>query len=68
MPPQLQRMQADDLMAAVFPDAAACLENIPETVSSPIIRWSTRRSAIASRRRWTCRNSRTCWRAFTVER
>jgi ATP-dependent helicase Lhr and Lhr-like helicase len=27
--PQLQRMQADDLMAAVFPDAAACLENVP---------------------------------------
>jgi ATP-dependent Lhr-like helicase len=27
--PQLQRMQADDLLAAVFPDAAACLENIP---------------------------------------
>ncbi len=27
--PQLQRMLADDLMAAVFPDAAACLENIP---------------------------------------
>lgn len=29
VPPQLQRMQADDMMAAVFPDAAACLENIP---------------------------------------
>ncbi len=29
VPPQLQRMQADDLMASVFPDAAACLENIP---------------------------------------
>jgi ATP-dependent helicase Lhr and Lhr-like helicase len=29
VPPALQRMQADDLMAAVFPDAAACLENIP---------------------------------------
>jgi ATP-dependent Lhr-like helicase len=29
MPAQLQRMLADDLMAAVFPDAAACLENIP---------------------------------------
>jgi ATP-dependent Lhr-like helicase len=29
VPPQLQRMQAHDLMAAVFPDAAACLENIP---------------------------------------
>jgi ATP-dependent Lhr-like helicase len=27
--PQLQRMQAADLLAAVFPDAAACLENIP---------------------------------------
>ena len=27
--PPLQRMMADDLMAAVFPDAAACLENIP---------------------------------------
>ena len=27
--PQVQRMLADDLMAAVFPDAAACLENIP---------------------------------------
>jgi len=29
VPPQLQRMQADDLMAAAFPDAAACLENVP---------------------------------------
>src|SRR6185312_12651974 len=29
VPPQIQRMQAEDLMAAVFPDAAACLENIP---------------------------------------
>jgi ATP-dependent Lhr-like helicase len=26
--PQLQRMMAEDLLAAVFPDAAACLENI----------------------------------------
>jgi ATP-dependent Lhr-like helicase len=29
MPPQLQRILADDLLAAAFPDAAACLENIP---------------------------------------
>ena len=29
VPPPIQRMIADDLMAAVFPDAAACLENIP---------------------------------------
>ena len=28
VPPPLQRAMADDLMAAVFPDAAACLENI----------------------------------------
>jgi ATP-dependent Lhr-like helicase len=29
VPPQIQRMQSDDLLAAAFPDAAACLENIP---------------------------------------
>jgi len=29
VPPPLQRMIADDLLAAAFPDAAACLENIP---------------------------------------
>ena len=29
VPPQIQRMQADDLLASAFPDAAACLENIP---------------------------------------
>ncbi|MEP7346119.1 MAG: ATP-dependent DNA helicase, partial [Gemmatimonadaceae bacterium] len=27
--PQIQRMQSEDLLAAAFPDAAACLENIP---------------------------------------
>jgi len=29
VPPQLQRTLSADLMAAVFPDAAACLDNIP---------------------------------------
>jgi ATP-dependent Lhr-like helicase len=29
VPPPLQRMLADDLLAAAFPDAAACLENVP---------------------------------------
>ena len=29
VPPPLQRMESDDLLAAAFPDAAACLENIP---------------------------------------
>jgi ATP-dependent Lhr-like helicase len=29
VPAPLQRMRADDLLASAFPDAAACLENIP---------------------------------------
>src|SRR6266478_1406743 len=28
IPPQIQRMRADDLLASVFPEAAACFENI----------------------------------------
>ena len=28
MPPQLQRMAAEDLLAVVFPDQVACAENI----------------------------------------
>ena len=52
---QIQRMLADDLMAAVFPDAAACLENIPAIGIFPITRSCRRRCAIASRRRWTSR-------------
>jgi ATP-dependent Lhr-like helicase len=41
VPPQLQRMEADDLLAAAFPDAAACLENIPgdrEIPDHPLVR------------------------------
>jgi ATP-dependent Lhr-like helicase len=41
MPPQLQRMMAEDLLAAAFPDAAACLENIPgdrEISDHPLVR------------------------------
>jgi ATP-dependent helicase Lhr and Lhr-like helicase len=29
VPPQVQRMLAEDLLSSIFPDAAACLENIP---------------------------------------
>jgi ATP-dependent Lhr-like helicase len=29
VPPQIQRMRSEDLLASVFPDAAACFENIP---------------------------------------
>lgn len=41
VPPQLQRMEADDLLAAAFPDAAACLENIAgdrEIPAHPLVR------------------------------
>ena len=45
VPPQLQRMEADDLMAAAFPDAAACLENIGgdrEIPDHPLVRQTMR--------------------------
>ncbi len=45
VPPQLQRMHADDLMAAIFPDAAACLENIPgdrEIPDHPLVNQTVR--------------------------
>ncbi|HEX5111124.1 MAG TPA: DEAD/DEAH box helicase [Vicinamibacterales bacterium] len=45
VPPQIQRMQSEDLMAAVFPDAAACLENIPgdrEIPDHPLVRQTVR--------------------------
>ena len=35
VPPQIQRMRADDLLAAVFPDAAACQENIEGEMRIP---------------------------------
>jgi len=41
VPPQIQRMEAEDLLAAAFPDAAACLENIPgdrEVPDHPLVR------------------------------
>jgi ATP-dependent Lhr-like helicase len=41
VPPQIQRMRADDLLAAVFPEALACQENIPGEIvisNHPLIR------------------------------
>jgi ATP-dependent Lhr-like helicase len=35
LPPPIQRMRADDLMAAVFPDQAACPENLTGEVRIP---------------------------------
>jgi ATP-dependent helicase Lhr and Lhr-like helicase len=43
--PQIQRMQAEDLLAAVFPDAAACLENVPgdrEVPDHPLVAQTVR--------------------------
>jgi ATP-dependent Lhr-like helicase len=45
IPPQLQRAMSDDLMAAVFPDAAACLDNIPgdrEIPDHPLVNQTVR--------------------------
>ena len=41
VPPQIQRMRADDLLASVFPDAAACPENLdsqPRIPEHPLVR------------------------------
>ncbi len=35
VPPQIQRMRSDDLLAAVFPDVAACFENIQGDIQIP---------------------------------
>jgi ATP-dependent Lhr-like helicase len=35
VPPQIQRMRSDDLLASVFPDAAACQENIVGDIQLP---------------------------------
>ncbi|MEL6982312.1 MAG: DEAD/DEAH box helicase, partial [Actinomycetota bacterium] len=34
-PPPIQRMESDDLLAALFPDAAACQENVTGPVTIP---------------------------------
>ena len=35
VPPQIQRMRADDLLASVFPEAQACQENISGDITIP---------------------------------
>jgi ATP-dependent Lhr-like helicase len=36
VPPPIQRMRSDDLLAAVFPDVAACFENIQGDIKIPV--------------------------------
>jgi len=38
VPAPIQRMRSDDLLASVFPDQAACAENLTEKSGFPIIR------------------------------
>src|SRR5437660_3936606 len=35
VPPQIQRMRSDDLLASVFPDVAACQENVHGPIEAP---------------------------------
>ena len=61
VPAPLQRMRAEDLMAAVFPDQIACAENLVgdrEIPDHPLGR--ARRCTIACTRRWTSRASSGC--------
>ncbi|CAM5588094.1 hypothetical protein SSTU70S_01017 [Stutzerimonas stutzeri] len=72
--PQLQRMKSEDLLATVFPDQVACLENIVGEREIPSIRWCARRWTTACTRRWTAKVAglaadawkaakSSCWRA-----
>ncbi len=36
VPPQIQRIRSDDLLASVFPDVAACFENIEGDIKIPV--------------------------------
>ena len=60
VPAPIQRMRSDDLLAAVFPAAAACQDNLPPDgrVEPPTTPSCSKRSATASRRRST---PRACW-------
>ena len=60
-PPPIQRMRADDLMAAVFPDQAACPENLTgRRRAFPIILWSARPSQLPARSHGSRLASRAC--------
>ena len=67
VPPQLQRMKSEDLLATVFPDQVACARRTSSAnARSPTIHWSRRPSTTACTRRWTpMAGSRCCsgWRA-----
>ena len=47
--PQIARMRADDLIAAVFPDQIACAENFRASARSRTIRWSGKHRRLPAR-------------------
>ena len=56
VPPPLQRMRAEDLIAAVFPDQIACQENLARRrARSPTTRWCAQTLRDCLTRRWTSR-------------
>ncbi len=69
-PPPIQRMEADDLMAAVFPQAAACQENVTGPIEIPdhlLVRQTiARHAARGARRRRRARAARAASRAGDV--
>ena len=63
VPPQLARMEAEDLVAAVFPDQIACAENIVGEREIPDHPLTNQTIADCLTRRWTSRGWNACWRA-----
>ena len=55
VPAQLQRMYAEDLLQGVFPDATRASTTSRARARCRTIRWSTRRCAMRSTKRWICR-------------
>ena len=66
VPPQLARMDAEDLIGAVFPDQIACAENLPgerEIPDHPLVRQTI---ADCLTRRWTSTASSGCCRRIEI--
>jgi ATP-dependent Lhr-like helicase len=53
--PQIQRMKSEDLIASVFPDQIACLENLVGEREFLTIRWWNKPSTTACTKPWTAK-------------
>ena len=59
--PQIARMNAEDLLTAVFPDQVACAENLPgelEIPDHPLVHSQTSSRRVSRKRRWTSQASK----------